>query len=79
MLLFFTDSRLDILLSVVFIKKKHVEVKGRKPTLKKNPIGKIIELIESFELCDIWRMQDPTEKMFYFSSKSHFRIHTVKA
>ena len=24
----------------------------------------MIELIESFELCDIWRIQNPTEKRF---------------
>ena len=26
----------------------------------------MIELIESFELCDIWRIQNPTEKRFTF-------------
>ena len=26
----------------------------------------MIELIESFELCDIWRIQNPTEKHFTF-------------
>ena len=41
-----------------------LEVKGEKPTLKKIYIGKMIELIESFELCNIWRIQNPTEKWF---------------
>ena len=40
------------------------EAKRGKPTLKKKSIGKIIELIQSFELCDIWRIQNPTEKRF---------------
>ena len=26
----------------------------------------MIELIESFELCDIWRIRNPTEKRFTF-------------
>ena len=26
----------------------------------------MIELIESFELCDIWRIRNPTEKRFAF-------------
>ena len=33
-----------------------LEAKGGKPTLKKKSIRKIIELIESFEFCDIWRI-----------------------
>ena len=43
-----------------------LETKGGKPTLKKKSIGKMIELIESFELCDIWRIQNLTEKRFTF-------------
>ena len=43
-----------------------LEAKGGKPTLKKKSIGKMIELIESFELCDIWRIWNPTEKRFTF-------------
>ena len=43
-----------------------LEAKGGKPTLKKKSIGKMIELIESFELCDIWRIRNPTEKRFTF-------------
>ena len=30
-----------------------LEAKGGKPTLKKKSIKKMIELIESFDLCDI--------------------------
>ena len=60
-----------------------LEAKGGKATLKEKSIGKVIELIESFELYDIWRIGNPTEKRFTFRqniwSKSHFRIHTAKA
>ena len=31
-----------------------LEAKGGKPTLKEKSIRKMIELIENFELCDIW-------------------------
>ena len=43
-----------------------LEAKRRKPTLKKKYIGKMIELIECFELCDIWRIRNTTEKRFTF-------------
>ena len=36
------------------------------PTLKKKSIQKIIELIESFELSDTWRIWNPTKKRFTF-------------
>ena len=43
-----------------------LEAKGGKPTLKKKSIEKMIELIESLELCDIWRIRNPTEKRSTF-------------
>ena len=43
-----------------------LEARGRKPTLKKKSIRKIIELIESFELCNIWRIRNPIEKNVTF-------------
>ena len=43
-----------------------LEAKRGKPTLKKKTIGKMIELIKCFELCDIWRIRNPTEKRFTF-------------
>ena len=43
-----------------------LEAKWGKPTLKKKYIGKMIELIESFGLCDIWRIRNPREKRFTF-------------
>ena len=49
-----------------FYVNSKLEAKGGKPTLKKKSIGKMIELIESFELCDIWRIRNPTEKRFTF-------------
>ena len=43
-----------------------LEAKGGKPALMKKSIGKMIELIESFKLCDIWRIRNPAEKRFTF-------------
>ena len=43
-----------------------LEAKERKPTLKKKSMGKMIEIVESFKLCDIWRIQNPTKKRFTF-------------
>ena len=40
-----------------------LEAKGGKLTLKKKSLGKMIELIESVELCDIWRIRHPAEKL----------------
>ena len=34
----------------------------------------MIELIESFELCDIWRIRNPTEKRFTFG-QNHISGH----
>ena len=51
-----------------------LEAKRGKPTLKKISIGKVIELIESFELRDIWRIRNPTEKRFTFR-QNHISVY----
>ena len=51
-----------------------LEAKRGKPTLKKKSIGKVIELIESFELRDIWRIRNPTEKRFTFR-QNHISVY----
>ena len=38
-------------------------------------IKKIIEIIENFELCDIWRIRNPTKKCFTFR-QNHYCLHT---
>ena len=43
-----------------------LKAKGGKTILKKKSIAKMIKLIESFELCDIWRIRNPTKKRFAF-------------
>ena len=39
-----------------------LKAKWGKATLKKEYIRKIIELIRNFELCDIWKIRNATEK-----------------
>ena len=41
-----------------------LEAKEGKLTLKKKSIQKMIEPVESFELCDTWWIRNPTEKCF---------------
>ena len=41
-----------------------LEEKGGKPVLKKHSIAKIIEILENFDLCDIWRIRNPNLKRF---------------
>ena len=36
-----------------------LDVKGGTPTLKSRSINKLIELNETFDLCDIWRIRNP--------------------
>ena len=44
---------------------------GSQPTLKKKSIAKVIELKETFDLCDIWRIRNPkTKKRYTFRQKN---------
>ena len=42
---------------------------GDKPTLKKKSIAKFIELKERFDLCDIWKINNPKLKRYTFRKK----------
>ena len=42
---------------------------GGKPTLKKKPITKFIELKEKFDLCHIWRIRNPKTIRYTFRQK----------
>ena len=50
-----------------------LEAKGGKPVLKKHSIAKIIEILENFDLCDIWRIRNPNLKRFTFR-QNHFSL-----
>ena len=47
------------------------EAEGGNPVLKKRSVAKSIEILEKFDLCDIWRIRNPKTKRFTFRQK-HF-------
>ena len=42
---------------------------GGNPTIKKRSLGKLIELKESYDLCDIWRIRNTKSRPFAFTKK----------
>ena len=50
-------------LSVFFDSK--LETIGSKPSLKQKSVAKLLELKE-YDLCDIWRIRNPTKKLCTF-------------
>ena len=46
-----------------------LDVRGGNSTIKKNSLSKLIELKESYELCDIWRVRDTKSRQFTFTQK----------
>ena len=43
-----------------------LETQGGNLILKKKSLEKVIEIKETLDLCDIWRMRDPESKCFTF-------------
>ena len=54
----------------LFLNKK-LDCKGGNPSLKKHSLSHLIKLIQTFDLCDIWRIRNPKKKYFTFRQK-HF-------
>ena len=48
-----------------------LDASGGKPTIKKQTIPKLIEILETFDLCDIWRIRNPNLRRFSFR-QNHF-------
>ena len=46
-----------------------LEAQGGNPTLKKKSLAKLIELKETYDLCDIWRVRNTKSKRFTFTQK----------
>ena len=42
----------------IFLNSK-LEAKGGKPLLKRKSIAKLVEMKESLDICDIWRIRNP--------------------
>ena len=49
----------------VFFDSK-LEMKGSKSLLKQKSAAKLLELKEDYDLCVIWRIQNPTKKSYNF-------------
>ena len=50
-----------------------LESAGGNPILKKLGVSKLIELKESLDLCDIWRIRNPKSKAFTFGQRRQRR------
>ena len=48
-----------------------LEGQGRNPTLKKKSLAKLIELKETYDRCDIWRVRNTKSKRFTFTQKHY--------
>ena len=48
-----------------------LDASGGKPTIKKQTIAKLIEILETFDLCDIWRIRNPNLRRVSFR-QNHF-------
>ena len=46
-----------------------LDAQGGNPTIKKKSIAKPIELKESYDLCDIWRVRNTKSMRFTFAQK----------
>ena len=49
----------------VFFDSK-LETKGGKPSLKQKSVAELLELKEEYDLFDIWRIRNPTKKLYTF-------------
>ena len=54
-----------------FYFNEKLETSGRSPLLKKHSISKFLEIKESLNLCDLWRVRNPKMKTFTFR-QHHF-------
>ena len=47
---------------------------GGNPALKKKSVSKLIQLLEKYNLIDIWRIRNPFSKRYTFR-KNHFSVY----
>ena len=55
-----------------------LETNGGNPALKNKSLAKLIEIIESLNLCDIWRIPNPKKETLHISSEPGFWFHSKK-
>ena len=46
-----------------------LDAQGGNPTIKKESLAKLIELKESYDLCDIWKVRNMKSRQFPFTQK----------
>ena len=46
-----------------------LDAQGGNPTMKKKSLAKLIELKESYDLCDIWRVRNMKSRKFTFTQQ----------
>ena len=46
-----------------------LDAQGGNPTMKKKSLAKLIELKESYDLCDIWRVRNMKSRQFTFAQQ----------
>ena len=65
-IIFLEENRIDSAgdLNVFFDSK--LETKGGKLSLKQKSVAKLLELKEEYDLRDIWRIRNPTKKLYTF-------------
>ena len=61
--------------NLVFSKK--LERKGGDPYLKKHSVSHIIKILETFDLCDIWRTRNLKTKSFFFRQKHFLVLYSI--
>ena len=57
----------------VFFDSK-LETEGGKPSSKQKSVAKLLELKEEYDLCDIWRIRNPTKNLHTFRQNHSFGI-----
>ena len=51
-----------------------LDAKCGTPTLKSRSVNKMIELNETFDLCDIWRLRNPKKRKYTFGKKNYLEL-----
>ena len=52
----------------------YLDAKCVTPTLKSWTVNKMIELNETFDLCDIWRIRNPKKRKYTFGKKNYLEL-----
>ena len=59
---FLEENRIVLVGDLNVFSDSKLETKGGKPSLKQKSVAKLLELKEDYDLCDFWRIRNPTKK-----------------